>query len=348
MSKKSNSKIFIWLMIGAAVLIGLALLVTRWVTPAGATDVCPNDGDWDKVDGLSGTTYTYTPPESCEVTDNCYKHSTYVHYGSGATVTADEHCSWEWAGWHFVWRCHQYDLSHASFKLACEVSPTPTPTPTATPTPTPTPEPTLTPTPTPTPSPTPPVCDEQQYSCEQCSEHPNDDWCGEYKFDYCSKNYACHYEEANGELKLLDYQTAWVCACEPPPVTPTPTPAPTSEPKPEGCTQNCNPPAPVCSAEAVVNQPANPHVYRQNGTALVKWVPTGGNKANIYYKQCSSADWQYSVQVDNTGYKEINDLGTMDVCFAIEQVNDCGGGVITSARSETIVDGATSHWVLFR
>jgi hypothetical protein len=85
-----------------------------------------------------------------------------------------------------------------------------------------------------------------------------------------------------------------------------------------------------------------------NGTALVKWVPTGGNKANIYYKECSNPDWQHSVQVENTGYTEIHELGSMDVCFAIEQVNDCGGGVITSARSHEIVDGPTSGWVLFK
>ena len=81
---------------------------------------------------------------------------------------------------------------------------------------------------------------------------------------------------------------------------------------------------------------------------MVKWIPTSGNKAIVYYKECSAGGWQHSVKVDNTGYTEIHELGNMDVCFAIEQVNDCGGGIVTAARSHEIVDGATSGWVLFR
>jgi hypothetical protein len=78
----------------------------------------------------------------------------------------------------------------------------------------------------------------------------------------------------------------------------------------------------------------------------VKWWNTAGNKAHIYYKQVSSTDWQYSVTVDNTGYAEIGGLGTLDISFAVQQVNDCGGGV--SVMSKTIVDGAKNQWVLFR
>lgn len=57
-------------------------------------ETCPNttfteeDGGWVKVDGLSGTTYTFDVPDGFEVTDNCYKASTTVVYGTGDTVTS--------------------------------------------------------------------------------------------------------------------------------------------------------------------------------------------------------------------------------------------------------------------
>ena len=147
--------------------------------------------------------------------------------------------------------------------------------------------------------------------------------------------------------------------CEPtttPTVEPTETPEPTPEPIPteKACVGHCgsaptfagsstNPP--VCSAhdpQAV----DNPHVYRNGDTAIVKWYPKDGNKAHIYYKQVDSADWQYSVTVENTGYAEIHGLGSMDISFAVQAVNDCSGG--TSVLSKTIVDGDTSDWILFR
>jgi hypothetical protein len=58
---------------------------------------------------LDGYTYSFTPPPGFTVTDNCYKHATSVHYGSGPTVEAD----WHWKIWRYV----RYELSHASFKL---------------------------------------------------------------------------------------------------------------------------------------------------------------------------------------------------------------------------------------
>lgn len=64
-------------------------------------ETCPKDAPWTKVDGLSGFTYTFDVPEGYEVTDNCYKASTDVVYGSGDTVEAQD----------------KYELSHASFKL---------------------------------------------------------------------------------------------------------------------------------------------------------------------------------------------------------------------------------------
>jgi len=281
-------------------------IMWAWLQPGrvGATDTCPSGEGWVKVEGLSGTTYEYEPPNSCEVTDNCYKHATYVHYGTGATVTADWH--WVYVGRHWQWK--QYDLSHASFKLACE----------------------------PTVTPTPPVCDEQQYTCGECSEKPNDDWCGEYKYDYCKDNYSCGY---------IDDE--WVCACPTePPTTPTPTPETriTTTSTPSGCTENCGTPA--CT-DSTPKEPANPHIYRNGDCAIVKWYPTEGDKANIYYKQVTSDGWQYSVVgIPNTGNYQVCGLDSMDITFAVQQVNGCAAGA--SVLSSEIVDGDTPTWVLFR
>jgi len=99
--------------------IVVMLLALAFVMTAGATgqETCPDGGAWNKVDGLSGFTYTYTPPPGYFVTDNCYKHSTYVHFGTGDTVVADEHCSWKWVGWQLKYVCTTHELSHASFKI---------------------------------------------------------------------------------------------------------------------------------------------------------------------------------------------------------------------------------------
>lgn len=139
--------------------------------------------------------------------------------------------------------------------------------------------------------------------------------------------------------------------------TPTPevTPTPTEEPTPqEPSGSPSNPPTfagsstlpPQCEQTGITNEAANVHVYRKGSDAVVKWIPTGGDQAHIYYKQVSSPDWQYSVTVANTGYAEIHDLGTLDISFAVQQVNGCSGGV--SVVGKTIVDGNTSGWVLFR
>jgi len=101
-----------------ALLLTLVLLLVIGVSVAYAApeqsadltaNVCPNGGDWVKVDDLDGYTYTYTPPPGFTVTDNCYKHATSVHYGNGPTVEAD----WHWKIWRYV----RYELSHASFLL---------------------------------------------------------------------------------------------------------------------------------------------------------------------------------------------------------------------------------------
>lgn len=137
------------MVLGLALFGGYLLSGSRVL--ATGQETCPEGDGWVKVNDLSSYEYTYDTPEGFVVTDNCYKHSTYVHYGTGDTVEADSHfeCN-PW--WNCKWK--KYELSHASFKLE-EVEPTPTPTPTPTEEPTPTPTPTEEPTPTPTPEETP-------------------------------------------------------------------------------------------------------------------------------------------------------------------------------------------------
>jgi len=133
-------------------------------------EVCPDGGDWVKVDGLSGLEFTYTAPEGKLIAEVCYKAATTCVYISldpavsmytvvsqvfnspgGVTCTAPgvPHPG-----------CAYQELSHASFRLVdIPTDPTPTNTPTdPPPTNTPTdPPPTNTPTdPPPTNTPTDP------------------------------------------------------------------------------------------------------------------------------------------------------------------------------------------------
>ncbi len=162
-------KRLIWFLIGIVV----AFFLITWLSygKAEAVETCPATGDWIKVEPLSGKTYTYSPAPGCTVSDNCYKHSTYVHYGTGVTVTADSHCTkWEWWGCD---RWTQYDLSHASFKVDC-VAPTPTPTNTPVPTVTNTPIPTATSTPEPTPTDEPTPTEVQPTPTDEVRPTPTD------------------------------------------------------------------------------------------------------------------------------------------------------------------------------
>jgi hypothetical protein len=103
--------------------------------------------------------------------------------------------------------------------------------------------------------------------------------------------------------------------------------------------------APQCTATAPVLAALNFHVLRNGDTAIAKWMPTNGDSANIYYKLVTSASWEHAVRdIPNNGYFIINGLGNRDWTFALQQSNSCAGGLM----SQFVVDGGTSHWVLFR
>jgi hypothetical protein len=142
--------------------------------------------------------------------------------------------------------------------------------------------------------------------------------------------------------KLLDSQDGkfTIDECEPEP-TPTPTPIPTPTDEPKGGTSEAG--APQCTSPRPVLLPANPLVWRLNGTAVVQWQPTEGDRANIYYYEVQDPDNAHAVRdTENDGYVEINELGGLDWVFGIQQANDCAGGDIV-----WIVDGATNGWMLF-
>lgn len=120
------------------------------------------------------------------------------------------------------------------------------------------------------------------------------------------------------------------------------------ESKPSGCTGDCSAPAPQCGSQNTTNQPLNFHVYRNGGDAILKWWATEGNKVNVYWKNPSNSNWEHAAQFENTGYVEIHNLGSYDWTFGIQQVNDCGGGLVTVGRIMEVVDGNVHGWVLFR
>ena len=136
--------------------------------------------------------------------------------------------------------------------------------------------------------------------------------------------------------------------CEPTP-TPETTPAPTGEPHRDVWTTA---EVPACTDTAPEKSPCNFTVWRKGDQAKLTWEICGsnaGDKVNIYYKNNNSNDWQYSLTgVPNNGLAEVNGLGTMDVSFAMQFVNGCNTGSLASPMTNTVVDGATHGWVMFR
>lgn len=97
-------------------LVGLMLVFSSFapvLANGNGQETCPSGDGWDKVDGLSGTSYTYTAPAGKEIVAWCYKAATTVNSGdvvppaSSYTVTSTVTNQ----------NGQVQDLSHASFKL---------------------------------------------------------------------------------------------------------------------------------------------------------------------------------------------------------------------------------------
>jgi len=122
---------------------------------------------------------------------------------------------------------------------------------------------------------------------------------------------------------------------------PTPTPTPTPEVPIEG--PHFSQGGFICPNASPVLLPGNPLVWRNGDNAIVQWQPTGGDKANVYYREVGDPSNAHAVRdTENDGYVEIGLLGTLDWEFGIEQSSGCAGQGIT-----WIIDGGTSGWVLF-
>jgi hypothetical protein len=131
------------------------------------------------------------------------------------------------------------------------------------------------------------------------------------------------------------------------PAIPTPTPTPEiPAPQPcNGCGQTMNPPA--CPNSNIAFVPTNFHVLRKADVAILKWVPTGGNLVNVYYKELGAPAWQFGLGDQlNDGYLQIDHLNPrMGYGFAVEQHDGCGGGAMSPKA--VVIDPPTTTWVLF-
>lgn len=117
----------------------------------------------------------------------------------------------------------------------------------------------------------------------------------------------------------------------------TPTPEPTSEPEstPSGFIALTPAGAPVCDGVPFVKLPANVHVYRNGASAEVKWVPTQGSEAHIYYFQNQNPSNAHALRdIANDGQETINLLGNLDWTFGVQQKDGCA-----TSGTVYIVDG---------
>lgn len=148
-----------------------------------------------------------------------------------------------------------------------------------------------------------------------------------------------------------------------PTVTPepenTPTPEPESTPTPEPTKTNTKSEqtwfgffgysttqTPECADGSPILLPTNPHVYRKDDVAIVKWVPTQGDKVHIYYRVNGSQVWEHSLaDQTNNGYAVIERLdASLGYTFAIQQAQGCAGGDTVLA---IIIDPPARKWTLF-
>jgi hypothetical protein len=114
----------------------------------------------------------------------------------------------------------------------------------------------------------------------------------------------------------------------------------------------CNTPAgaPVCTDQSVLTLPLNTQVIRAGADATIKWIPTGGDKVNIFFKELGQADWTHALGDEpNDGITEIHLLKpSIGYEFGLQQHQGCSGGQTIIVG---IVDGPepmvfyASYWV---
>jgi len=185
---------------------------------------------------------------------------------------------------------------------------------------------------------------------------------------------------AIAHLTQHDADYAGVCQEEPVPTpTPTVTPTPTDTPKDycdtlegtqaedEDCPEEQEPtptpeprlpdqpltpagagPAPACGNRSIALVPQNFHVLRNGSEAILKWVPTGGDLVNVYYKELGQSSWTHGLgDQTNDGYLVIDHLNpNLGYEFAVQQHEGCGGGELSPKA--VVKDPPTAQWTLFQ
>src|SRR3990167_1436266 len=182
-------------------------------------------------------------------------------------------------------------------------------------------------------------------------------------------------EEEEEEYEYDEYGQWEPEPCPSPSVSPSvspslsPSPSPSGSPEPSGSPLPSEEPSPspqesptpsetpgnpglteagayVCPDTSPTRAPANFHIYRNGNLVQVKWLPDNpkdGDQAIIYWGIVGQG-WQHSLLTANDGFEVINLYSVLDYSFAAQIVKGCGAGPM----SQTVVDGNTSQWVLFR
>lgn len=166
---------------------------------------------------------------------------------------------------------------------------------------------------------------------------------------WCEKWQGFHCKEWG--KKCLKHE--WVCQTPEP--TPTSTPTPTVVPEPTSTPVPYEHPIreayeaqiPACADHTVPPVPLNPHVLRNGGTAIVKYVPTGGNLVDVYFKENGQSSWTHALGDQfNDGYLVIDQLKPeLGYTFAIRQHQNCGAGHSVAAL---VVDPPANSWQVFK
>lgn len=106
------------------------------------------------------------------------------------------------------------------------------------------------------------------------------------------------------------------------------------------------PSAPVCSDGTILNLPANFHIMRKGDVAIARWVPTGGNLVDLYYRENENTDWTHSLgDQANDGELEVQLLDpNKGYTFGLRQHQGCGGGETVIS---VVIDPPANTWTMF-